>query len=114
MYLGWPRDDERLGRGVNYLDNLGPSKTDMYFNYYATQMLHHYEGYLWQRWNEEMREYLIARQSHEGHERGSWFFPDGHGTAGGRLYTTSMCIMILEVYYRHMPLYGTSAVEDAF
>jgi len=25
-----------------------------------------------------------------------------------------MCIMILEVYYRHMPLYGTAAVEDEF
>ncbi|MFV1968399.1 MAG: hypothetical protein ACC628_23490 [Pirellulaceae bacterium] len=114
MYLGWSRTDERLGRGVNYLANLGPSKTDMYFNYYATQVLHHYEGYLWQRWNEEMRDYLVHRQARNDHERGSWFFPDSHGTVGGRLYTTSMCIMILEVYYRHMPLYGSAAVEDAF
>jgi hypothetical protein len=114
MYLGWTKKDERLQRGVNYLVNQGPSKNDMYFNYYATQVLHHFGGYPWQRWNEEMRDYLVARQAKEGHERGSWYLPDPHGAAGGRLYTTSMAIMILEVYYRHMPLYGSAAVEDAF
>ena len=29
---------------------------------------------------------------------------------GGRLYNTAMAVMILEVYYRHMPLYGKRAV----
>ena len=83
----------------------------MYFNYYATQVMHHYGGPQWPAWNRTMREYLIETQSARGHEMGSWFFADEHGTTGGRLYTTSMCIMILEEYYRYMPLYGEMAVE---
>jgi hypothetical protein len=110
MYLGWPREDSRLARGVNYLEKLGPSRTDMYFNYYATQVLHHYEGSGWDAWNTTLRDRLVATQSRRGHEHGSWYFHDEHGKSGGRLYTTAMCVMILEVYYRHMPLYGKRAV----
>jgi hypothetical protein len=112
MYTGWPREDSRLGRGVAVLARHGPSPTDMYFNYYATQVLHHYDGPSWPQWNEPMRDHLIRTQATTGHERGSWFFEDRHGVQGGRLYTTAMCVMILEVYYRHMPLYDTRAVED--
>jgi hypothetical protein len=54
----------------------------------------------------------VRTQATTGHERGSWFFQDQHGLKGGRLYTTAMCAMMLEVYYRHMPLYETVAVED--
>jgi hypothetical protein len=112
MYLGWPRNDSRLARGVSYLEKLGPSRTDMYFNYYATQVLHHYEGTGWDAWNTTLRDRLVATQSRRGHEHGSWYFHDEHGKSGGRLYTTAMCVMILEVYYRHMPLYGKRAVEE--
>jgi hypothetical protein len=110
MYLGWGRDDERLERGVNYLARTGPSLNDMYFNYYATQVMHHYGGNDWPEWNKEMREYLISTQERQGHRAGSWYFRDRHGSVGGRHYTTAMCVMILEVYYRHMPLYGESAI----
>ena len=114
MYLGWQQDDPRLQRGVAFLMEEGPSKDDMYFNYYATQVLHHYGGPDWPKWNVPMRDYLIATQATTGHERGSWFFVDQHGVQGGRLYTTAMCTMILEVYYRHMPLYGEDAVDAGF
>ncbi len=114
MYTGWPRDYEPLGRGVAYLDSLGPSKDNMYFNYYATQVMHHFGGEPWQRWNPAMRDYLVATQSAQGQEAGSWHFPDRYGDAGGRLYNTAMAIMTLEVYYRHMPLYGERAVTEAF
>jgi hypothetical protein len=114
MYAGWSRQDERLVRGVTYLAHLGPSPHDVYFNYYATQVLHHFEGSQWTKWNNQLRDRLVASQGKSGHERGSWFFPDKHGSVGGRLYTTAMCVMILEVYYRYLPLYGDSAVTDAF
>jgi len=110
MYLGWPRTDHRLERGALYLATIGPSETDMYFNYYATQVLHHQAGTHWPKWNERLRDYLVSTQAGRGHEKGSWYFPDRHGTIGGRLYTTAMCLMILEVYYRHMPLYGDGAL----
>jgi hypothetical protein len=111
-YQGWSRFDQRLAHGVQYLDQLGPSRSDMYFNYYATQVQHHYQGTGWNTWNEALRESLIAAQSRQGHEHGSWYFEDKHGQQGGRLYTTAMCLMILEVYYRHMPLYGEQAVGE--
>jgi hypothetical protein len=112
MYNGWPQDDERLAQGVAYLAELGPSRDDMYFNYYATQVLHHYEGRCWDAWNETLREYLIETQSQAEFERGSWYFFDRHGAQGGRHYNTAMAIMILEVYYRYMPLYTNSSVDD--
>jgi hypothetical protein len=114
MYLGWNQDDPRLARGVSFLMEEGPSKKDMYFNYYATQVMHHYGGEGWPKWNVQMRDYLIATQATTGHERGSWFFLEQHGVVGGRLYTTAVCIMILEVYYRHLPLYGEAAIDEDF
>jgi hypothetical protein len=110
MYTGWPRNRDAIIRGAGYLDHHGPDEHDMYFNYYSTQVLHHFGGAPWQRWNEKMRERLIATQGRAGHENGSWYFPDEHGTVGGRLYITAMAIMTLEVYYRHMPLYGAAAL----
>lgn len=114
MYHGWRYNDERLIRGVVYLDSLGPSKHDVYFNYYATQVMHHYGTPYWNRWNNRLREHLIRTQARRGHAQGSWYFEDRHGKTGGRLYTTAMCIMTLEVYYRHMPLYGNRSVNEGW
>jgi hypothetical protein len=114
MYMGWEHEREALARGVAYLDRSGPSKTNIYYNYYATQVMSHYGGSPWKRWNAEMREHLIATQAAVGHEAGSWHFADQHGDVGGRLYTTAMAVMTLEVYYRYMPLYGERAVNESF
>lgn len=115
MYLGWPKDHPPLERGVRWLAERGPSKTDMYYNYYATQVLRHIEGDLWKKWNAQMRDWLVSTQAKEGHERGSWWVDGGHQTdRGGRLYVTCMAAMILEVYYRHMPLYRKQSVEESF
>ena len=111
MYTGWGRDRAGLKRGVDFLNRRGPSASNMYYNYYATQVMHHWEGKPWQRWNAKMRDHLIRSQALEGHETGSWYFKDRHTTSGGRLYNTAMAIMILEVYYRHMPLYGQRSVD---
>ncbi|HEX4130839.1 MAG TPA: prenyltransferase/squalene oxidase repeat-containing protein [Pirellulales bacterium] len=116
MYLGWKHDEPALEKGIQYLSKMGPSKDNVYFNYYATQVLHHYEGELWSRWNEKMRDQLIDTQSKNGHEAGSWFTgANGHmNEAGGRLYCTSLSCMTLEVYYRHLPLYKKSSTDDEF
>lgn len=120
MYLGWPHENPALQHGVQILGQLGPStdetamRNNMYYNYYATQVMHHYGGYPWQRWNAVMREYLIRSQSKGGHETGSWFLSGSdHGTsAGGRLYFTAMAAMTLEVYYRSMPLYREQSTRQ--
>lgn len=115
MYMGWDKDNPALQRGVKWLSERGPSKTDMYYNYYATQVLRHWEGEEWKKWNAEMRDFLVNSQAKAGHETGSWFFADGHKTdRGGRLYCTTLACMILEVYYRHLPLYRKQTTEENF
>ena len=79
---------------------------DYYYWYYATQVCHHMEGKHWQRWNNVMREVIPQKQEKEGRERGSWdpagFRWDGEG---GRLFITCLSTYMLEVYYRHLPIY---------
>jgi hypothetical protein len=105
MYGGRTRSDELLTRGVERLQTWGPSRNDMYFNFYATQVLSHYQGHEWAAWNTQMRDYLLATQSQVGHESGSWHFAHEHALTGGRLYNTALATLILEVYYRHLPLF---------
>jgi hypothetical protein len=108
LYLGYPRTAPMFVAGSAYIAEKGPSQTDVYFNYYATQTLFQLEAIPWKQWNELLREYLINSQAKSGHEAGSWFFPDempGFNLTGGRLYTTSMSAMTLEVYYRYLPAY---------
>lgn len=114
MYLGWKKNHPPLIQGVNYLSRTGPSRNDMYYNYYATQVLHHWGGQEWTRWNEVMREMLVSTQAKEGHEKGSWFFNGGHAGRGGRHFCTCMAAMTLEVYYRHLPIYREQAAQDDF
>jgi hypothetical protein len=115
MYLGWKHDNPALQRGVEFLSKTGPSKGNMYFNYYATQIMRHYEGEQWDKWNVKMRDQLVNSQEQNGHAKGSWFIKGDHGAdAGGRIYVTSMSTMVLEVYYRHMPIYGKQAAQDEF
>jgi hypothetical protein len=114
QYLGWERDDARLLAGVrlineNPIDYDPPDITQtpsVYYWYYATQVMHHMGGEPWHEWNKTMRKALPAAQVKTGKERGSWS-PSGDrfGAQGGRLYTTCFCVYMLEVYYRHMPIY---------
>ena len=114
MYGGWPRSEPALQRAVAKLSRRGPSDHDLYYNYYATQVLRHYGGSEWIGWNAEMKAFLVQSQSQEGHMFGSWYFPDKHGDQGGRVYNTAMSILILEVYYRHLPIYGHRATSPSF
>jgi hypothetical protein len=122
MYLGWKQDNPALERGVQMISDWNFSRANVYYNYYATQVMHHYGGDLWKKWNEGpggnngMRDYYVNTQVKAGHETGSWFFGGGdHGAEkGGRLYITCMCTMTLEVYYRHLPLYRKQAAEAEF
>jgi len=111
MFTGWRRSQRALERGVAYLCDWGPSTEDIYYNYYATQVLFHWEGSDWDRWNRQMRDHLIATQATSSHESGSWYF-ERHGREGGRLYSTAMAVMTLEVYYRYMPLYTEVPLDE--
>ena len=117
-WLGWPRDNPHLKSGMEYLastenlprwepwDDLKGRGRDVYYWYYATQALHHYGGPPWYRWNNVIRDMLPKGQVKSGPEAGSWD-PRGDkwGRHGGRLYVTCLSTCVLEVYYRHLPIY---------
>jgi len=111
MYTGWRHSNPGLVQGVAHLNAWGPAKDSLYYDYYATQVLFHWAGPEWDTWNRKMRENLISNQERVGHQTGSWYFESQQSAAGGRLYNTAMATMILEVYYRFMPLYGAEAVR---
>lgn len=109
QYLGWKRQDSRLQRGVERLlaHPINYEEANVYYWYYATQVLHHMEGEPWERWNRHLRQEVPAAQVKSGSQRGSWnSSSDQWGAHGGRLYTTCLSIYLLEVYYRHLPLYS--------
>lgn len=124
MYMGWGREHDGLTKGVEQLRRLGPSvgsttapqSVNMYYNYYATQVLKHWGGAEWDEWNKVMRDFLIAEQETEGTKKGSWYWDaKNHSSeSGGRLYHTALAAMTLEVYYRYLPLYKDQAAEDEF
>ncbi|MEO8496222.1 MAG: hypothetical protein ABI614_14225 [Planctomycetota bacterium] len=110
-YLGWKKDNPQLKAGAAYLLQNPPPESattlgQIYYYYYATQVLHHLEGSEFDLWNQRMREHLLRTQEKQGHAAGSWS-PVGAdwGKQGGRLYSTSLALSTLEVYYRHFPMY---------
>jgi hypothetical protein len=94
--LGWKPDRPSFKKGVEFLAATGPSKANLYYNYYATQALRQADDASWTAWRETMNSLLLETQAKEGHEAGSWFVAGEHGSAvGGRLYCTSLATMIL-------------------
>jgi hypothetical protein len=121
MYLGAEKDSTEIRKGINQLglwspDNEGSHDrvTDMYYNYYATQAMKQYGGDRWKTWNAKMRDFLVDRQEREGPATGSWIFDEKYSKAAGRLYATSLACMTLEVYYRFLPLYKETVLEEDF
>jgi len=111
QYLGWKHDDPRLVRGANIVGEnpMNWDEQDVYYWYYATQMLHHMGGEWWNKWNRVMRQTVPERQTKIGREKGSWSpSDDAWGHQGGRLFTTCLSIYMLEVYYRHLPIYKST------
>lgn len=108
LFRNWPHSDPRVLTGVTHLQNQGISAHDIYRNYYATLLMFHVGGASFKEWNPRMRDSLVRSQSRAGHAAGSWYFEDKYGEVGGRLYTTAMAAMTLEVYYRFSPIYLNS------
>ena len=113
MYLGWGRDDGDLRAGVALLDKAGPYD-NLYSLYFATQVMKNWGGKEWERWNVRMRDDLIATQETAGPATGSWKPRTGaiHSKQGGRLLTTALATLTLEVYYRYKPLLPEEQPDD--
>jgi len=113
QYLGTSPLDKSLLASIEKIKAAPPAVNgrgeSIYYEYYATQVLHHVGGEHWDEWNKGkggkggIRDTLIARQKEDGSFDGT-----DHGS-GGRLGATSLSLLTLEVYYRHLPLYRRDA-----
>lgn len=107
--------DERAAREATaqLLKSL-PDKqlVNLYYWYYATLALHHRHTTsesarsAWLTWNHEMTTVLLDSQVATGTDAGSWEPNCLWGGYGGRIYTTSLATLCLEVYYRYAPPVG--------
>ena len=120
MYAGWRRETPDMQSAADYLAQyppaVGDAKTpyrDTYYWYYATQVMFHMGGKHWEDWNQKLKPILIDGQVKSGPQEGSWDpknpVPDRWSIHAGRLYLTTMNLLSLEVYYRHLPIYEDTA-----
>jgi hypothetical protein len=118
QYLGAGRSNPSVLTGAAYLKQRLPrsEERDSYYWYYATQVMFHMQGENWSAWNAKIRNLLVNTQQKRAGTVGSWA-PESPtkskwGEAGGRHYLTCLNLLMLEVYYRHLPLYIEVNIED--
>ncbi len=120
---GWGPNSPGLRDGVDLvLKELPPGEKqpfDLYHTYYATQVALIRGGDPWAKeWNPKVRDLLVKKQVSDKDKplvHGSWDKDESWiGDYCGRLGTTAMAVLTLEVYYRHLPLdnRGTGGLED--
>ena len=81
-------------------------RANLYYWYYGTLALHQLQDDLWPEWSRKLQAELIRRQRTDGDLKGSWDADTTWGGYGGRVYSTALAAMTLEVYVRYLPLYA--------
>jgi len=83
---------------------------DMYYWYYGTLAMFQVGGTHWRKWNGAMRDAVLEHQHMKGSgsRTGSWDPIGAWGDDGGRVYSTALMAMCLEVYYRYPKVFGAT------
>ena len=107
QYLDAKAGDPQLMRTVEIVANQPPKhgKDTSYYWYYGTQAMFHIQGEPWKKWNAGMQEALLEHQVTSGPNTGTWDPRDRWEQSGGRIMSTSLRLLMLEVTFRHLPLY---------
>jgi hypothetical protein len=84
-------------------------KPEFYHWYYATLTCFQVGGDVWKKWNEAIKSSLLELQCKGPGDNAGSFDPKGHSTEGaeergGRVFTTAIGALCLEVYYRYAQL----------
>jgi hypothetical protein len=110
-----------LVKGAELTKQEAPAWThkDFYLWYYATYAMHNMGGEYRIWWNKRIRDVLLDNQVRTGENAGSWDpLGDRWATHGGRVYTTALGALCLEVYYRYseaLTSFGTVPdLDEAF
>lgn len=105
ILLGHTFDDADVTEACDYLGQHPPERGgDLYGWYYASLSLIQMENDAWRDWNERCRQTLVTTQRLRGPLDGSWDTNLKWGDQGGRIYTTALSTLTLEVYYRYLPM----------
>jgi hypothetical protein len=112
QFLGISRTHPACDEAADYLLSAPPGvgQTNFYYWYYGTLVMYQFQGDGWQRWNTAVATQLVGLQNKEGPLAGSWDPDSVWGGYGGRIYSTALGAMCLEVYYRFSPVYGKREV----
>jgi hypothetical protein len=115
QFMGMTRDNPAANEAGDYLLGELPSKdhVNLYYWYYGTLGMYQLQGVYWERWNTALQAALVGQQAAGGDLAGSWDPKCIWGGYGGRVYSTAMSALCLEVYYRFLPLYNGKPVEAA-
>jgi hypothetical protein len=91
----------------------GGVMVNFYYWYYSTIALHRAKGHsiaseeAWATWNKALAGTLVGSQAGDG----SWNAACVWGGYGGKVYTTALATMCLEVYYRYTPETGAAVAH---
>jgi len=84
---------------------------DLYYWYYATFALNQWGEDHWKQWKKAIEKALVPNQrlkDEKDNFYGSWDPQNAAwGEDGGRVYSTAICALILEVYYRYANVFGS-------
>ncbi len=108
LLLGMPAGQPAATEALGMIAASPPTAANYnaYTWYYATLAAFHAGGPHWERWNGDLQAALLPLQRRRsGPLDGSWDPDPVWGGHGGRVYSTALSAMTLEVYYRHEPMH---------
>jgi len=122
QFMGTPNNDPLLVGGANILVKALPEWKDgrdharergFYYWYYGTLAMFQMGGDSWTKWNEKLKPVLVGNQckgpmplgTGPEDKDGSWDPESWIDPYGGRVMTTALGALTLEVYYRYLPMY---------
>ena len=79
---------------------------DMYYWYYGTYAMFQLGGKYWKQWESALKVTLLENQRQDGDAKGSWDPSGPWGFSGGRVYSTAMMALCIEVYFRYPNITG--------
>ena len=114
LFLGTAPYDSSSRESADYVSGELPSSTrpNLYYWYYGTLGMYQIQGPQWRQWNRALRTTLLASQERQGAQAGSWSPDTVWGGYGGRVYSTALAALCLEVYYRFLPMHVEAALRE--
>jgi len=91
-------------KAMDLARGLVSKRADYYLWYNCTLAVSRAGGEPWNQWNAIIRDLVVGLQERKGCAKGSWSPKISvYGMVGGRVYTTALAVLTLEVYYRFAP-----------